>query len=972
MIETLEAYLVDLMNNFNEFGILDADGKPFQPNNFKPGPDFNTWGLKEFELDTTQAQHSHHTFYDPKCDGIESDPALLNTIKTSGRGWVDASTNEHQYPVNAAKAMWNHALHSLQMFMTNPLSLLANKAHHENFMYYTSAYMDDTPVKAPEAVAVGVRYYCIPRVVDQRTLAFAESCLKFINLVAAYEDPLGDIKKMYWYAPQSAHDEIDKKKAKTMMGFKVTQAALIDRIGRYKARAGMIPMPAPEEQEALRVSISRLKSQAIETQKKYQNNFETAAKIEQEYLDFPRNNPRASNEEKAVFYRAKIAEIKVVDAQPTPTHEEIQADINALSKTLTETLPNQLNEAFGAGQTYLFAENYPAAIYEANQPETEVVFSVKTDITQTFRSTLEKISRYEKNSADEKQKLESMKFTLEKAIGEVTVRGKIIKLVTDKNAAESEIAKLKEQKAQLAQTLANLEREIASAKTKVEEFGQNAAEKNVQLDDNRKSLVIVGKEIQRQENELHEKIALLSFADEWDQKIDSSLMDAIGGSLHWTLEDRQKWDKKDDDYANWKASNHNSSSSDSTLGYLWSAASRSVSHYSNIALSTVVNQAPRQELVAEINKHLYELERQHTMNQNQFDALQDEARNLFAPREALLVDQRELEQSADSIREQIAQKEASIEDKSGESSALSTEYATLITQCTRNLESRITQCKNELATLLIGPANLEQLKNILGNTSNDIKKIKEEHDSIADGGRDTFFSEELTRAHQDFNTQHQNYERNQVTLLDSLVQMTNQLIHDYQAEAKEKGPEFRKNQQIIVLAEEVKNLALIYLPQDKTLAEKIQAKKNFEKNCELELYSNNIKISIGAVLGVLTSIILTATAIVALATFFAAGGWLAVILGAPVILKVAAIAGASTLGIVGGVIGGAAGESLDDKQTQEYYESWRFFYHNVTEALPAASPKKLNAVRCIDSGTANPNKAVDIPLNELPGNSAGH
>ena len=41
MKRLVEEYLIELMKQFNEFGILGTNRKPFEPDNFAPGDNFN-------------------------------------------------------------------------------------------------------------------------------------------------------------------------------------------------------------------------------------------------------------------------------------------------------------------------------------------------------------------------------------------------------------------------------------------------------------------------------------------------------------------------------------------------------------------------------------------------------------------------------------------------------------------------------------------------------------------------------------------------------------------------------------------------------------------------------------------------------------------------------------------------------------------------------------------------------------------
>jgi hypothetical protein len=77
MIEVLEDYLKDLMRTFKEFGILDPDGNPFEPENYQ----FEQ--LKEFNLDLSSEEMKNHwrlPFYNPECDGISENQQLRTQI----------------------------------------------------------------------------------------------------------------------------------------------------------------------------------------------------------------------------------------------------------------------------------------------------------------------------------------------------------------------------------------------------------------------------------------------------------------------------------------------------------------------------------------------------------------------------------------------------------------------------------------------------------------------------------------------------------------------------------------------------------------------------------------------------------------------------------------------------------------------------------------------------------------------------
>ncbi len=277
MQKALETYIIDLMRNFNDFGILNQDGKPFEPHEF----DFNNpehfAKLKLFELgldseiSQEMASDSGLPFYDPtrgtNNQKPEANAPLVVANDNSARNvrnaapkikWVDA--NQHEYPANAGKAMWNIALKSLTEFRElaeahrgdklgdKILSFRENGPKIQAFLQNHAKYLDGQIPTEPKARAKDLKSYTIPVVVDKRTLAFANSSKKFLTAVMALiPDPFKEVNDILEAYRQSCNFAlrailgpvltfIKGRQEKSIVGFEVAQPELLERIKLYEAR----------------------------------------------------------------------------------------------------------------------------------------------------------------------------------------------------------------------------------------------------------------------------------------------------------------------------------------------------------------------------------------------------------------------------------------------------------------------------------------------------------------------------------------------------------------------------------------------------------------------------------------------------------------------------------------------------------------------------------------------------------------
>lgn len=985
MIERLETYLIELMRQFNAHGIKDADGNEFQPDEFEPGENFNWGALKEFPFDVNAVRESlsfenlptkpsRAPFFNSNYTAFNNNPELLARVKA--QGWIDASGNDHEYPIAAVKALWNQALHSLVMIMSNPMSVIWYKDFHNQFMNYTAAYMDDTRVTLPEAVEKGVKYFCIPRIIDQRTLAFAEECLKFTSYVESLQDPFADLKNMYSYAPQQVHDEIDRKKPKTIIGFKVTLAALKDRIGRYKARTGEIPT-AEKSAETL-TKMTELKQPAVDALKKYEPYFTFPLHIATENDAFE-SNPDVTNETKAQFYTAQLEKFAQFEAQAAPTAAEIETTLQELKSLLPE-LSATITRTFGKeGPIYYFTPNYVEALYFQNRPEDEVIVNVELNVIDTVKNTIDKLERYKKTIERTQQNSKKIKHHIETKLQEVTILGKVKKLVADKVALGTKILKLQGDKERNETSLQNISQDGA----------QFLASETQQKMSGFRDLIDANTRLQ---DELRGHIEILEKSENWDKKIEDELLRKIARSLRWSDETLQKWQQKNNDYS-WgmkpeepqETDAKNTSSNEvgsevdsknkdsgSLFGNLSSYAANKLSSLKQTATATaywvsasIVDITPKQELITLLRTNLEELEGQYYNNNNQFIDLNSTLTELQSHDGASLEKATaQIQRRKNSIEGTVTHIDEHIAAANAENDALSAQFRSIIVENTTKLTTVINTSTQQLSALAIQPGTIAVLKDIFETTENDIKKIRAEFDSIIETNQKVFDSEEINAEIENFNRQYELYQQNQLKLLTSMKDMAAQLLTDYST-AGVSTEKKSLEQHVVVLATQLKDLALTYLPTDKTLEEKIQAKEKFETTCENELYSNHIRTAAGVIVGIITTIVLSAAVATALAVFFAGGGWLAFIIGVPLLAKVGATSAATTLAIGGSLIGASVGEKCDEKLSMSCFNQWRFFYEHVDTVANETcieSPRiNLPRKNAADNSTDN----IDIEISTL-------
>lgn len=891
MIECLETYLIDLMKNFNEFGIPNADGKPFEPQKFDANR-YNTetppnpyWfsSLKEFDLSEVikQRQDSHQPFFDPHCDGIKENAALREIIITSDTKWIDASTDQHRYPTVVGKAMWNHALHSLQTMMSNPVSTLYYKQFHEQFMSEHAAYMDDRPVTSAAAQALKIRFSAIPRVVDARTLAFAKSCLKFITPIAADPDPLADLKAMYPNAPQYIHDEIDKRKAKTIVGFQYARSELIDRIGRYQARL-TINKPKPEAQQTLAIARDRLKKCTTDAIAPTQAFFEAASRLERECANFNRKNPAPESAEKIIFYETQLEKIEQLNSN-APSINTIEQELERIQQALVTTLPAELNKIAEDQPLFLFTEDYPYAIYKDNKPAEEVIIHVNRELAEHYEQVIATLHQHEKNLPETIILLKHTRNDLQTRLEETKHQGSILKLVQDKNNAQLLCQQLIEANTNLAQ------------------------QKRDRLNEQERLITEIDS-IQSISSPLFEASKKL---DDSTYSVENTLLKAIQSALNWS----------DTELAQWQVKIKDKPKNEKTWG-------ESLTEWGSTVTAGTFFKTPREELTSIIEQKLI--------------FLVDEARNKQAALKKTGINITSLDKNIAATEQEILQQQHII-------SNTTQEFETKIAECTQALENTTTEFHVKLENIAADAPNINDYANLVESTNKKINAIKKEYDDLKTAGEKPFNSERLTSLLNAFDTQYSLYTLTQAPLLIALEGMTKALQAQYQPDITEKDPDFSKNQEIVGLAQATRKATLCLLDKNASLEEKRQAATVAETYCSQKLHSNHLKIIAGAVLGAIAAVLAVAGIIAGLATIFATGG-LGLLVAAPFIAKVGAAAGASSIALFGGAAGSALGEIFDEKSSGAFYEQLRFFSEPFLQALtlPTINPHQQIAPEAPD------------------------
>lgn len=936
MKQLAEEYLIELMTNFNQFGILDPDGKPFAPENFQAGENFDYEALKLFELGADQPinladrNESHQNFYTLQCDNLEAalnaDPLLKAAYHCENLGWVDTNTkNPNLYPIKALKAMWNHFLYPNKILNGN--DWLHTKASNlmglQPFLRYHAGYLDDTHTQDPLA-----RYYGIPRIVDERTLTFSKSCSTLFQKILAIPDGMNALYAMLGkisnLIPKAYFD-------KMVANYKESDRELKVRIPQYEENLNRAP--TTEEAESILTQLNELKNPAQLALDKYSPYFDFINSVKKQLKNFETTNPNASNEEKAEFYNSLLVQFRTFEEKAAPTPDEIEQDILNLQ-------PQQQNLNIkvilgGDKPVYHLSADHLKAIYIALKA-TEILTKYKNDIGQAQLD------------------LDEMKRQIQMKVDDVTTVGTIKKLISDKERALRAIQLLQDEIRGSQQANQQLNLSIDHEKSVLLELTETTSAKRAEL----------AAPIEEQKKQLKKNSTKVNFYQEiiedlerdWDQQIPFALFCSVKRILQWDDETFTQWQEKDNEYISWRESNANPPDNEGYLGTL----RRNVSHYSHAALSTVANRTPRQQIIAEIQSLIAQIDHTYEFMQIDIEDKQGELDKLNAPCEKVLAEQRKLEEQAQELTQEILDKQLELDAQSRTIQTCNQQFASQIFQCTIKLNERISQSENELNRLQIKDSTISQLQTIFENTAKDLKKIKEEYDSILNEGNNHFISGEITSAKNQFDTIYRTYENSQLKLLESMISMADQLKKDYSHSAGENPSENQTNNHIIVLATQLKELALTYLPHDKTLDDKIKAKENFEKNCCQELYSNNIKTAVGAILGIVTTIILSAAVTAAIAVFFAGGGWLAFILGVPILAKAGAIATTTTLAIGGSLVGSVAGTQSDEKLSNAHFNQWRFFYEQVDKVVKDTSTNpELNLAKKPNSSNIDDVKTLE-------------
>ncbi|MBX9587032.1 MAG: hypothetical protein K2X50_07210 [Gammaproteobacteria bacterium] len=910
MKRLVEEYLIELMKSFNEFGILGPDGQPFKPEEFLAGGNFNYEALQLFELGEEQPINlkdrleSHQNFYVLLCDDLESamneDPLLKAAIEDKTLGWINVDTNnENQYPIKALKAMWNHILHPNKVLNSNASYFTIGRTllGLQPFLRYHAGYLDDSATTNPE-----VRYYGAPRIVDKRTLAFSKKALALFDKIINLEKPLEAVYEMIGAVSRVIPQKYFDKMVAT---YKEAHRELNVRIPRFEE--SLAKAPTQEELESLLTNMNELKQPAQAAIDKYYPYFNFSISIQKQISAFEARHPNATNEEKTPFYTSLLDQFTEFEGKTAPTAEEIEADLQILAPIRFE-LAEKMMALLGKEKN----------VHYLNKELLKAIYIVL--------STPDLLEKYKPTIADMQLNLHETKRQIQMRLGDVTVVGKTTKLIEDKKAALRAIHNLQNNIRLNEVTKTTLIQNIDLAKLKHADFIANTENERTELNERISAFDRTMATLTHDMRLFYDLIDSLQ-SKAWDHNIAEDITPTLVQQLGWTQQVEAEWRQKDADYEKWKQSNIKSEDNGSLTGFL----SRNISHYSHYALSTIVSRTPRQALIAEIQTRINELDVIYEEDRDSLFALMMTLHELEAPGVEILAHQQRLQTEADSNSARIDEIGEEIAAENTKIGQCSNEFKELLNQCTIKLNAIITQSKNDLSLLQIGPATIIRLKSIFENTARDIGKIKEEYDVTVQACENNFASDEIDTAKKQFEDQYSLFEQNQIKLLKSMTTMSEQLVTDYKLGITENDPEAQKNQHIIVLATQLKDLALTYLPQEKTLAEKIQAKENFEKACAQELYSNNAKIAVGVVVGILSTIVLCAAITAALALFFAGGGWLAFMIGAPILAKAGVTAAASSIAIGGSIVGAAVGEHLDEKYSQEYFEQWRFFYENVDQ-----------------------------------------
>ena len=173
--------------------------------------------------------------------------------------------------------MWNHILHPNKVlngnewFHTKASTLLGLQP----FLRYHAGYLDDSRTTNPD-----VRYYGVPRIIDERTLAFSKKCLILFDKIISLDEPLNALYEMIGVVanaiPQAMFDKI-------VATYKETHRELQERIPRFEESREKVPTQA--ELESLLTKINELKKPAQDGIDKYHPYFNFTSVIQKQIRD---------------------------------------------------------------------------------------------------------------------------------------------------------------------------------------------------------------------------------------------------------------------------------------------------------------------------------------------------------------------------------------------------------------------------------------------------------------------------------------------------------------------------------------------------------------------------------------------------------------------------------------------------------------------------------------------------------------
>lgn len=529
MIEALETLLKDLMRNFNEFGMTDADGKKFDPNNVKLS-ELKEFPMENFGLNNTN--DSHQQFYDPAhCDNILSMPKEHQ--EAIAQTWVDAHNTA--YSQNVGRALWNTAVRAYYM-ANNVYSAIPKIQTHMQFTDNNNKYLDDQRVLNRGEIVEGVKTHILsraPLIVDERTLTFGKSYQKFIDAMANNPDPLADIKKNGGWMLSS---KIDQGTANAKAGFITTKYILDERIARYEARLNENLNSAEDEHSRQREVAQSQKTPALATREKYYDYFELVNEIETKARDFAEPDDKLSYQQKIATLQEWLARIQHAAATP-PTPEAIKADFDAL---------NEKREALSGGNPeespFLFPENYQTAIYVDMTPASAVIKRITTDVMDEYNNTLAALQNHETTIKEKADQLAAMTRRLTNLIA-VLAKLDNLKIITPEESnilatdlaqaenADDTIESLRAQEKALRNTLLQIEAMSENLNsTQQEQLGEipKIADETMQQDFTRGFIILYSNARSRVEasKERHET-ALLAIENILKEK---ELMEAKGNA----------------------------------------------------------------------------------------------------------------------------------------------------------------------------------------------------------------------------------------------------------------------------------------------------------------------------------------------------------------------------------------------------------------------------------------------------------